>query len=167
MLTIRMRRVGAKKKPRFRLVVTEARSAPDGAAMEVIGHYNPTSEPETIELDRQRLQHWLDRGAQLTDTVRTLVARHPEAAVIDADADADAAAAEPPPTAEASAAVEPPPTPEASAAVEPPPTPEAAATAEAPTAESPAATETPAAAEAPATSEPEASEGAAAKVEAS
>ena len=113
MLTIRMRRVGAKKKPRFRLVVTEARSAPDGAAMEVIGHYNPTSEPETIELDRQRLQHWLDRGAQLTDTVRTLVARHPEAAVNDANADA---AAEPPPTAEASAAAEAPATsePEAS-----------------------------------------------------
>ena len=153
MLTIRMRRVGAKKKPRFRLVVTEARSAPDGAAMEVIGHYNPTSEPETIELDRQRLQHWLDRGAQLTDTVRTLVARHPEAAVIDADA--DAAAAEPPPTAEASAAVE------------PPPTPEVAATAEAPTAESPAAAEPPAVAEAPATSEPEASGGTAPEVEAS
>ena len=159
MLTIRMRRVGAKKKPRFRLVVTEARSAPDGAAMEVIGHYNPTSEPETIELDRQRLQHWLDRGAQLTDTVRTLVARHPEAAVIDADT--DAAAVEAPP------AAEPPPTAEASAAVEPPPTPEAAATAEAPTAESPAATETPAAAEAPATIEPEASDGTAPEVEAS
>ncbi len=142
MLTIRMRRVGAKKKPRFRLVVTEARSAPDGAAMEVIGHYNPTSEPETIELDRQRLQHWLDRGAQLTDTVRTLVARHPEAAVIDADA--DAAAVEAPP------AAEPPPTAEASAGVEPPPSPEAAATAEA-----------------PATSEPEASDGTAAEVEAS
>ena len=145
MLTIRMRRVGAKKKPRFRLVVTEARSAPDGAAMEVIGHYNPTSEPETIELDRQRLQHWLDRGAQLTDTVRTLVARHPEAAVDNADA----------------AAVEAPP------AAEPPPTAEAAATAEAPTAESPAATEPPAAAEAPTTSEPEASDGTAPEVEAS
>jgi small subunit ribosomal protein S16 len=101
MLTIRMRRVGAKKKPRFRLVVTEARSAPDGAAMEVIGHYNPTSEPETIELDRQRLQHWLDRGAQLTDTVRTLVARHPEAV-------ADAAV-EPTAAVEPAAAVEAPP----------------------------------------------------------
>ncbi|CAI8049517.1 30S ribosomal protein S16 [Geodia barretti] len=76
--------------------------------MEVIGHYNPTSEPETIELDRQRLQHWLDRGAQLTDTVRTLVARHPEAAVDNADAAAVEAppAAEPPPTAEAAATAE-------------------------------------------------------------
>ena len=76
MLTIRMRRVGAKKQPFFRVVVTEARAARDGRALEVVGHYNPTAQPETLELNRPRLQHWLDRGAQLSDTVRTLLSRH-------------------------------------------------------------------------------------------
>ena len=80
MLTIRMRRVGAKKKPFFRVVVAEARSARDGRALEVLGYYHPTAKPETLELDRPRLQHWLDRGAQPSDTVRTLLARHPQTA---------------------------------------------------------------------------------------
>ncbi|MXY17243.1 MAG: 30S ribosomal protein S16, partial [Acidobacteria bacterium] len=99
MLTIRMRRVGAKKKPLFRLVVTESRTARDGAALEVVGHYNPTAQPETVEVDRQRLRYWVDRGAQLSDTVRTLVARHPEAAA--------GAAAEETPAAEPTPAPEP------------------------------------------------------------
>ncbi|MCY4601223.1 MAG: 30S ribosomal protein S16 [Acidobacteria bacterium] len=99
-----MRRVGAKKKPRFRVVVIEADAAPDGAALEVLGHYNPTAEPETVVLDRERLRHWLDRGAQLSDTVRTMVARHPETA---ADAAAEAPdAIEEPPAAEDTAAKE-------------------------------------------------------------
>ena len=104
MLTIRMRRVGAKKKPLFRLVVMESRTARDGAALEVVGHYNPTAEPEIIEVDRQRLRYWVDRGAQMSDTVRTLVARHPEAAEETA-ADAEAAGAAPPPAETESAAV--------------------------------------------------------------
>jgi small subunit ribosomal protein S16 len=78
MLTIRMRRVGAKKKPYFRVVVTDSRSARDGRALEVLGHYNPTAQPETLVLDRSRLQHWLERGAQPSDTVRTLLSRQPE-----------------------------------------------------------------------------------------
>jgi small subunit ribosomal protein S16 len=77
MLTIRMRRVGAKKQPYFRVVVTEARSARDGRSLEVLGHYNPTAQPETLVLNRPRLRHWLDRGAQSSDTVRTLLSRHP------------------------------------------------------------------------------------------
>ena len=100
MLMIRMRRVGAKKKPRFRVVVTEGHSAADGAFLEVLGHYNPAADPETIEVDRQRLRYWVDRGAQLTDTVRTVVARHPEtaadAAVEPHDTTESAAAAEAP-----------------------------------------------------------------------
>ena len=91
MLTIRMCRVGAKKKPFFRVVVTEARTAPDGAALEVLGYYHPTAKPETLELDRPRLRHWLARGAQLSDTVRTLVARHPEPAAAAAAAAPDTA----------------------------------------------------------------------------
>ena len=78
MLTIRMRRVGTKKRPFFRVVVTEAHTARDGRALEVLGHYHPATQPaETLEIDRPRLQHWLARGAQPSDTVRTLLARHP------------------------------------------------------------------------------------------
>lgn len=80
MLTIRMRRVGAKKKPFFRVVVTEARAARDGRALEVLGYYHPTAQPETLELNRPRLQHWLDRGAQPSSTVRTLLTRNPPVA---------------------------------------------------------------------------------------
>ena len=78
MLTIRMRRLGAKKRPFFRLVVTEARSARDGRSLEVLGYYNPTTQPETLHVDQDRLQHWLARGARPSDTVRTLLARRPE-----------------------------------------------------------------------------------------
>ena len=77
MLTIRMRRVGAKKRPFFRVVVTEAHTARDGRALEVLGHYNPTAQPEMLVLDRERLEYWVARGAQPSDTVRTLLVRHP------------------------------------------------------------------------------------------
>ena len=77
MLTIRMRRQGAKKRPRFRLVVIESHAARDGRALEVLGHYNPTTNPETLELKRDRLGFWLGKGAQPSDTVRTLLSRHP------------------------------------------------------------------------------------------
>lgn len=119
MLMIRMRRVGAKKKPLFRVVVTESRTAADGTALEVLGHYNPAAEPETIELDRERLRHWVDRGAQLTDTVRTVVARHPEAAV--------PTAAEPEVVAEPEAVVEPEAVAEPAVVAEEPPAAEPAA----------------------------------------
>ena len=115
MLTIRMCRVGAKKKPFYRVVVTEARTAPDGAALEVLGYYHPAAQPETMVVDRTRLQHWVELGAQMSDTVRTLVARHPpppvevaepaEAAEQSApEAEAAAAASDPaPPEGEAEA----------------------------------------------------------------
>lgn len=131
MLTIRMRRVGAKKKPLFRMVVTESRTAHDGAALEVLGHYNPAAQPETVDVDRQRLRYWVDRGAQLSDTVRTLVARHPETATGAAAEEAPAAeptpAPEPSPAAEAEPEVE---SAEAAAEVEPPEETAAAAKAE-------------------------------------
>ena len=80
MLTIRMRRLGAKKRPFFRVVVTEARSARDGRSLEVLGYYDPATQPETLRLNRDRFQHWVTRGAQPSDTVRTLLARHSEGA---------------------------------------------------------------------------------------
>ena len=75
MLTIRMRRLGAKKRPFFRVVVTEARSARDGRSLEVLGYYDPAKQPEVLHVNQERLQHWMYRGAQPSDTVRTLLAR--------------------------------------------------------------------------------------------
>ena len=89
MLTIRLRRQGAKKSPFYRLVVIDSRSARDGRALEVVGHYDPTAQPETLTVKRDRVEHWVARGARMSDTVRTLIARHPAAP------DGEAAPAEP------------------------------------------------------------------------
>jgi small subunit ribosomal protein S16 len=77
MLAIRLRRTGSKKRPFFRVVVTDSRTARDSRFVEVLGHYNPRTTPETMTLNRERLDHWLKVGAQTSDTVRTLVARMP------------------------------------------------------------------------------------------
>ncbi len=77
MLAIRLRRLGAKKRPFFRVVVIDSHAARDGRSVEVLGYYNPTSQPETLKLNRERLEHWVTRGAQLSDTVRTLLHRNP------------------------------------------------------------------------------------------
>ncbi len=79
MLAIRLRRAGSKNRPFYRVVVTETRSARDGRFVEVLGHYNPRTKPETIDLDRERLAHWLKSGAKASDTIRTLVDRMPPA----------------------------------------------------------------------------------------
>ena len=76
MLSIRMRRVGSKKKPYFRVVVTEARSARESSFVENLGTYNPRSRPARVEIDKARIAHWLKQGAQPSDSVRTLIARH-------------------------------------------------------------------------------------------
>ena len=79
MLVIRLRRTGSKKRPFFRVVVTDSRAARDSSFVEVLGHYNPRTNPETLELKRDRLEHWVKAGAIQSDTVRTLVARMPPA----------------------------------------------------------------------------------------
>ena len=79
MLVIRLRRAGSKNRPFYRIVVTESRSAREGRFVEVLGHYNPRTQPEKLEIDRDRLTHWLNAGAQASDTVRTLVDRMPPA----------------------------------------------------------------------------------------
>ena len=76
MLVIRMRRVGTTKKPFFRVVVQEARSARDSDFVENLGTYNPRSKPAKVEINKDRLAHWLKQGARPTDSVRTLIARH-------------------------------------------------------------------------------------------
>ena len=79
MLAIRLRRTGSKKRPFFRVVVTDSRTARDSSFVEVLGYYNPRTKPETLNVKRDRLTHWLSLGAQPSDTVRTLVARMPAA----------------------------------------------------------------------------------------
>ena len=76
MLSIRMTRVGSKKKPFFRVVVSEARSGLLGDVIENVGTYNPRSKPAKVEINKERLQHWLKQGARPSDSVRTLIAKH-------------------------------------------------------------------------------------------
>lgn len=77
MVVIRMRRAGSKNRPFYRIVVTESAAARDGRFIEVIGHYNPRTKPEKLEVDRERLAHWLGNGAQPSNTLRTLINRLP------------------------------------------------------------------------------------------
>ena len=70
---IRLRRIGAKKAPIYRVVVADSRNARDGRSIEEIGTYNPLTEPSTIELDMDRVNYWIKCGAQPTDTVKTLI----------------------------------------------------------------------------------------------
>ena len=77
MLAIRLRRAGSKGRPFFRIVVTEAKTAREGRFVEVLGHYNPRTKPESVQIDRERLAHWLSVGAAPSDTVRTLLDRMP------------------------------------------------------------------------------------------
>ena len=79
MLAIRLRRTGSKKRPFYRVVVADSRTARDSRFVEVLGFYNPRTNPETLNLKRDRLEHWLKAGAQPSDTIRTLVARMPPA----------------------------------------------------------------------------------------
>ena len=76
MLVIRLRRMGSSKKPYFRVVVTEARSARDSSFVENVGTYNPRLKPARVEINKERVQHWLKQGARPSDSVRTLLAKH-------------------------------------------------------------------------------------------
>ncbi len=69
---IRLSRVGAKKQPYYRVVVADARAPRDGRFIEVIGRYNPRTEPSTVEIDKEKALAWLSKGAQPTDQVKNL-----------------------------------------------------------------------------------------------
>jgi small subunit ribosomal protein S16 len=119
---VRLTRVGSKKNPIWRVVVADGRSPRDGRSIETIGHYNPQTQPSRIEIDRDRLQHWLDRGAQPSNTVKKLM----RAANTGYDIPASAA---PAPAPAASPAAEPEaPQADAEATPDAEPTPEPAAT---------------------------------------
>ncbi len=70
---IRLRRMGAKKAPFYRVVVADSRYPRDGRFIEEIGYYDPTKEPSVIKIDNEKAQQWLKNGAQPTDTVKKLL----------------------------------------------------------------------------------------------
>ena len=73
MVKIRLRRMGAKKNPFYRIVVADSRSPRDGRCIEEIGTYNPLTTPSTVEVDVEKAQQWIKNGAQPTDTVKALL----------------------------------------------------------------------------------------------
>jgi len=75
MVKIRLRRVGRKHNPIYRVVVADSRSPRDGSFIEVIGHYNPQTDPATVRIDRDKAQLWLSRGAKPSETVASLLTK--------------------------------------------------------------------------------------------
>ena len=73
MVKIRLKRMGMKKEPFYRIVITDSRNARDGRAIEEIGYYNPVSEPKQLKIDEERAKYWLGVGAQPTETTRSLL----------------------------------------------------------------------------------------------
>lgn len=73
MVKIRLRRMGAKKNPYYRIVVADSRSPRDGRCIEEIGAYNPLTDPATVTVDAEKAKTWIKNGAQPTDTVRGLL----------------------------------------------------------------------------------------------
>jgi len=78
MLKIRLRRIGAKKAPFYRVVVAESQYARDGRFVEEIGTYNPLVDPEEIKIDVEKANEWIKKGAQPTDTVKVLLKKAQE-----------------------------------------------------------------------------------------
>jgi len=75
LVKIRLRRIGAKKTPSYRIVVADSRAPRDGAFIAAIGHYNPLTDPETIVIDQEKALGWIKQGAQPTDTAARLLAK--------------------------------------------------------------------------------------------
>jgi len=73
---IRLMRTGKTKQPSYRIVAKEARSPRTGKYIELLGHYNPLTNPAEVKLDEERIKHWLSSGAQPTNTVKNLIAKH-------------------------------------------------------------------------------------------
>jgi small subunit ribosomal protein S16 len=72
---LRLRRMGAKKRPSYRIVAADSRSPRDGAFIESVGFYDPITDPATINVNLDRARHWINNGAQPTDTVRSILKR--------------------------------------------------------------------------------------------
>ncbi|HXZ39590.1 MAG TPA: 30S ribosomal protein S16 [Terriglobales bacterium] len=72
---IRLKRVGARKQPQYRVVVIEKERARDGRPVEVVGTYNPRTNPASIELKRERIEYWVSKGAKMSDRVSKIVSK--------------------------------------------------------------------------------------------
>ena len=70
---LRLTRTGSKKRPFYRVVATNSATRRDGCPLEFLGHYNPMTSPATVEINREKIQKWLDMGAEASDTVRNLL----------------------------------------------------------------------------------------------
>lgn len=75
MVKIRLNRMGAKKKPFYRIVVADSRSPRDGRFIEIVGNYDPTKNPAIVNVDEEKVMAWIKNGAQPTDTVRSLLSK--------------------------------------------------------------------------------------------
>ena len=75
MVKIRLRRMGAKKSPFYRIIVADSRSPRDGRFIEEVGYYNPMTEPVTLKVEEETVQKWLASGAQPTETVKSLLTK--------------------------------------------------------------------------------------------
>ncbi len=75
MLKIRLTRVGKKKQPFYRVVIADARASRDGAYVDIVGHYNPRTDPTTIDFDADKVRDWLSKGAQPTERVAKLLSK--------------------------------------------------------------------------------------------
>ncbi len=76
MVKIRLRRMGAKKAPFYRVIVADSRSPRDGRFIEEVGYYDPMKNPADVKLDAEKIQKWLDNGAQPTQTVKALLTKN-------------------------------------------------------------------------------------------
>ncbi len=77
MVKIRLRRMGSRNHPFYRVVVSDARNTPTGAALEEIGHYDPRRQPAVVEIDRERLESWRAKGAKVSPTIEKLLQQRP------------------------------------------------------------------------------------------
>ena len=84
MLMIRLARVGARKQPYYRVVVIDKERARNGRALEVVGTYNPRTNPASVDLKRDRIDYWVSKGAQLSDRLDVLLKKAPAAAPVPA-----------------------------------------------------------------------------------
>lgn len=78
-VAIRLRRMGSTRRPSYRVVVADSRSPRDGRFIEILGHYNPLTSPPTVKIDREKVQSWISKGAQPSNTVKKLIKNTKEA----------------------------------------------------------------------------------------
>ena len=75
MLKIRLRRMGSNRRPTYRVVVSDSRKVPTSSVIEEVGFYDPRNDPAEVRIDKERVEHWVGQGAQLSETVRNLLKR--------------------------------------------------------------------------------------------